>query len=281
MRIFMLSLLLVPWLMLMPARGQNLKLPISNYTSKVYGRNYEAANYCIVTDLRNMVYAGNGKGIMEYDGSEWRFIPVSQGAYVTSMAVSQTGIIFVGSQQEFGFLDPDKTGTLQYRSLSDQLPDEDQFFSVIWATHTGDGFTVFQAEECLYIYKDDSLQTIYPESSFHTSFLIGSDLYVRERGVGLKILQDEAFVPVNGGSVFAELGIFGMFPYNNNGSILIATTEKGFFLFDPLRGIERMPTDNDEFLIQAGIFGGIELRDGNIALHSRHEGVIICNREGR
>jgi len=280
MRIIMPSLLLAPWLMLMPVMGQNLKLPISNYTSKVYGRNYEAANYCIVTDLRNMVYAGNGDGIMEYDGSEWRFIPVSHGAYVTSMACSQTGIIFVGSQQEFGFLEPDQTGTLQYRSLSGQLPDEDQFFSVVWSTHCADGFTVFQAEECLYIYKDDSLRAIYPETSFHTSLLVGSDLYVRERGVGLKILQDEAFVPVRGGSVFAELGIFGMFP-GNNGSILIATTEKGFFLYDPLRGIEHMPTGNDEFLIRAGIFGGIELRDGNIALHTRHEGVIICNREGR
>jgi len=280
MRIFMPSLLLVPWLMFMPVMGQNLKLPISNYTSKVYGRNYEAANYCIVTDLRNMVYAGNGDGIMEYDGAEWRFIPVSQGAYVTSMACSQAGIIFVGSQQEFGFLEPDQTGALRYRSLSDQLPDEDRFFSVIWATHSHNGITVFQAEECLYIYKEDSLRTIYPETSFHTSFLLGSDLYVRERGLGLKILQDEAFVPVKGGSVFAELGIFGMFP-GNNGSILIATTEKGFFLYDPLRGIERMPTDNDKFLIRAGIFGGIELRDGNIALHTRHEGVIICNREGR
>ena len=99
MRISVPALLLVPWLLLSPLRGQNLKLPISNYTSKVYGRNHEAANYCILTDHRNLVYAGNANGIMEYDGSQWRFIPVRQGAYVTSMDIGPSGTIFVGSQQ--------------------------------------------------------------------------------------------------------------------------------------------------------------------------------------
>ncbi|MCK4749364.1 MAG: hypothetical protein KAT15_20060, partial [Bacteroidales bacterium] len=280
MRISVASFLLVPWLLLSPVMGQNLKLPISNYTTRDYGRKYEATNYCILTDHRNMVYTGNANGIMEYDASHWRFIPVRQGAYVTSMDIGQSGILFVGSQHEFGYLDIDAKGSLQYRSLSDKLPEEDRFFTTIRATHAGIDFTAFRAEECIFIYRKDSLSTIYPETSFHTSFLVGEQLYVRERRGGLKVLKEDVLVPVIGGTKFFDLRIFGMFPHDDQGGILIATTAKGFYLLDPLRGIKHMPTDNDPFLIRAGISGGIALRDGNIALNTRHEGVIICNREG-
>ncbi len=282
MRMFFSALLLIPLLISAPVRGQNLRLPISNYTNKTYGRDHEATNYCIITDHRNLVYAGNANGIMEYDGSEWRFIPVRQGAYVTSLNLSPTGIVFVGSQQEFGFLVSDQTGSLIYRSLSDLLPEEDRFFSTIWTIHTSRNHVIFQAEECLFIhrYQELEIDAIYPETSFHTSFLVDSLLFVRERGGGLKVLEGSSLIPVAGGSVFANLGIFGMFPYDEQGRILIVTQEKGFYLYDPPQGIERMPTGNDEFLIRSGIFGGIALSDGNIALNTMHEGVIICSPQG-
>ena len=53
------------------AYSQNLKLPITNYTNQVYGRNYDATNRCIITNHQNFIYAGNVNGILEYDGGEW------------------------------------------------------------------------------------------------------------------------------------------------------------------------------------------------------------------
>jgi serine phosphatase RsbU (regulator of sigma subunit) len=281
MRLPLLFMLLIPWLATAPLRGQNLKLPISNYTNKIYGRYYEAANHCIVTDHRNIVYAGNANGILEYDGSQWRFIPVRQGAHVSSLDVSPSGTIFIGSEQDFGYLDTDAAGSLHYCSISDRLPEEDRYFTIVRATHAGKDFTAFRAEECLFILKDDSLHAIYPETDFHTSFLVDSRLYVREGGEGLKMLEGDSLVPVNGGDVFADLGIFAMFPLEEQGTILIATQEKGFYMYNPSGGINHMPTGNDDFLINAGIFGGIDLRDGNIALNTSHEGVLICSRDGR
>ncbi len=272
--------LLAACMFLPSVKGQNLRLPISNYSNKVYGRDYEATNYCILTDHRNLVYAGNAYGIMEYDGTQWRFIPVRQGAFVTSMDISPDGVIYVGLQQDFGLLVTDQTGSLQYQSLSPLLPDQDTYFSDIWATHATPEFAAFQAQECMYILRNDSLQSIYPETSFHTSFTVGSDLYVRERGKGLKILRDDVFVLVKNGDIFKDLGIFGMFPFDDQGRILLVTKEKGFYIFDPFRGIEHLPTQYEAFLIEADIFGGIVLSDSNIALNTLHEGVVICDREG-
>jgi serine phosphatase RsbU (regulator of sigma subunit) len=277
-----LSVLLLFLFLSIPVRGQNLKLPIANYTSKAYGRDHEPTNYCIITDHRNLVYAGNANGIMEYDGSEWRFIPVREGAYVTSVNLSPQGGIFVGSQQEFGFLVADQTGSLVYRSLSDLLPMEDRFFSTIWSVHTTKNRVFYQAEECLFVkrYQEKDIHAIYPETSFHTSFLVDSLLYIRQRGRGLMVLRGESLLPVPGGSLFTDLGIFGMYSCDSEGRILIVTQEKGLYQYDPNKGIEPMPTGNDEFLIHSGIFGGTALSDGNIALHTMHEGVLIISPDG-
>ena len=95
-----------------------------NYTSKEYGRGYQAVNYSIILDDRDIVYAGNANGILEYDGKSWNFIPVRLGANVFSMAKDSNGTIFIGSQNEFGYLAPDSAGNLVYNSLSDSLPEE-------------------------------------------------------------------------------------------------------------------------------------------------------------
>ena len=263
------------------AFSQNLKLPVSNYTNRTYGRSYDAANYSIVTDHRNFVYAGNANGIIEYDGNEWRFIPVRQGAYVTSLDVDDGGRIFVGSQNEFGYLEADMQGMLQYHSLSDSLDEFDRFFTNIWKTHAGQDAVYFQSEEILFIYRNKQIHTVYPETSFHTSFLLDGKLYIRERSMGLMVLDGEELHPVKGGLEFADLGIFAMFNAGSHGGAFIATRENGFYTFHPDQGMQSLHTENDNFLIQAGIMGGIPLSDGNYALNTLHEGVIVLNRDGK
>ena len=257
MRLSITALLVISLFGASPASAQNLKLPVSNYTNQVYGRKYDATNRCLITDHRNFIYTGNANGILEYDGGEWRFIPVRQGAYITSLSADSKGVIYVGSQNEFGLLEADVSGDLVYFSISDSLDEFDRFFSVVWATHSADERVYFQSEEILFIYHDGAIIPVYPESSFHTSFLVGQKLYVRERSKGLMVLDEEELKLVNGGSDFAETGIFAMFPMDNSESVFIATREKGFYSWHPEKGISKVHSDNEEFLIKSGITGGI------------------------
>jgi serine phosphatase RsbU (regulator of sigma subunit)/ligand-binding sensor domain-containing protein len=260
--------------------GQNLKLPVRNYTSKSYGRKYDAISNCILTDHRNIIYAGNANGILEYDASQWRFIPVRQGAYVTSMDIDPAGKIFVGSQNEFGFLATDPKGMMYYRSLSDSLSVEDHYFTNIWKTHATSSHVYFQAEEALFIFQSGMIRVLYPETSFHTSFLVNDRLYVRERSTGLLMLDGERLIPVKGGELFAELGIFSMLSLDESGRAFIATRERGLFIFTPGQGVEKIRTENEAFLIQSVINGGISLNDGKFAFNTLREGLIITNRQG-
>jgi hypothetical protein len=59
---------------------------LQNYPPKVYGGH--AQNWVIVQDHRGVMYVGNGNGIMEYDGNEWRMITLPNETTARSIAVS-------------------------------------------------------------------------------------------------------------------------------------------------------------------------------------------------
>jgi len=263
--------------------AQNIKLPVTNYTNKEYGRGYQAVNYAIILDNRDIVYAGNANGILEYDGSNWNFIRVRLGAYVMSLSKDPRGTIFVGSQNEFGFLTPDPAGSLIYSSLSDSLPEADRFFTTIWKTYACENRVYFQSYEKIFIFEDGNIKIIDPETSFHTSFIINNRYYVRERSKGLKNYTSGKPQSVPGGEYFADLGIFAMLPVENSDKIFIATQEQGFFIIDPnddKTPLKPIRTKNDPFIIHSGIMGGILLKDGNYAFNTINEGIIITDQTG-
>jgi serine phosphatase RsbU (regulator of sigma subunit) len=268
------------WPSLLP---QNFRLPVINYTSKEYGRGYQAVNYSVILDNRDIVYAGNFNGILEYDGKTWDFISVRLGANVISMAKDSGGTIFVGSQNEFGYLAPDDAGRLVYNSLSDSLPENDRLFNQVWKTYVSGNKVYFQAEENIFILEKNLITPVYPETSFHTSFLVKGKFYVRERNRGLIDYTSGHPVNIPGGEYFANLGVFAMLPVTNSDNILLATREKGFYLFDPTgtnSPFKPVKTKNDALLIQAGIYGGLLLEDGNYAFNTTNEGIIITDQTG-
>ncbi|KPK85126.1 MAG: hypothetical protein AMS27_08240 [Bacteroides sp. SM23_62_1] len=271
-------------LLILNSIAQNIKLPVSNYTNKEYGRGYQAQNGAVILDDRDIVYAGNATGILEYDGSSWNFIRVRPGAHVTSFSKDSLGTIFVGSQNEFGYLAPDRSGSMNYCSLSDSLPEADRFFTTIWKTYVLEDRVFFQADENIFIYKNGEITTIYPETSFHTSFVVNDKYYVRERNKGLIDYTSGKPESLPGGEQFSDLGIFAMLPVDNSRKIFIATQEQGFFLMDPdneTTPFSPISTKNDRFIIQASIYGGIKLEDGNFAFNTTNEGIIITDQAGR
>jgi len=95
---------------------------IKNYTPKEYGAHNQ--NWAIVQDKRGVMYFGNTDGLLEYDGVSWRLIAIPHDL-VRSLAVSnetENGVIYIGGIDEFGYLAPDKSGTLEYNSLKQFLP---------------------------------------------------------------------------------------------------------------------------------------------------------------
>lgn len=159
--------------------SQSFYPPVLNYSIQDYGKERNPENYCVVQDNRGVIYVGNSHGVLEFDGEKWNFIQVGYGSFVRAMDVDQAGVVYVGVYGDFGFLQPDSTGQLQFNSLLKELPEEDQFFSTVWRIFAAEQQVYFQTEEALFIYDllSKKVQVVYPETSFHTSFLVDNRLY--------------------------------------------------------------------------------------------------------
>jgi serine phosphatase RsbU (regulator of sigma subunit) len=216
---------------------------------------------------------------LQYDGVIWSFIPVkNQSVWIKSLAVSDENVIYVGAQSEFGYLAPDESGRLSYVSLSDQLTKDQKSFSSIVRLWTWKDIVAFQSEEALFLYSNGKLTSILPKTSFHISFLVNDELFVRQRGVGIMKLTGNSLQLVKGSEFLKDVGVFSIFESSDLKRYIIITHEDGFWSVDKntFKG-SLIETDDNAIFNQSEIYGAIRLKDGRIALNTLSNGIIITD----
>ncbi|OFX61469.1 MAG: hypothetical protein A2046_00125 [Bacteroidetes bacterium GWA2_30_7] len=279
-------MLLLALLLNLTSAAQPLRQYIQNFTQKDYGDSCHAQNWSVVQDERGIMYFGNNNRVLEYDGETWNSIRITaNSSFITSLAINNNQI-YVGANGEFGFLSHDIKGKLIYNSLSVNLEEEYKFFGNIWKTFPYKDGAVFFSQEALFIYKNNKLEVIAPsafdpDSSFHLAFQVNNEIYVRQRGLGLLKLKDNALELIPNSEIFKDLGIFGMVDGNNKNEIFIVTQEDGFYIYNTATSqIDKLESASENELKLAKVFGAIKLNDGNIALNTALAGVIIVNFKG-
>ncbi len=106
---------------------------LKNYSPDKIGAG--AQNWTVIMDNRGVMYFGNGdNGVLEFDGVNWRSIPISNNSIVRSLGIDNNGTIYVGAVGELGYLKPDDFGKLQYVSLSNKIDTTKRDFNNVWKT---------------------------------------------------------------------------------------------------------------------------------------------------
>ena len=275
-----LAMLLTTW-----ALAQSAAYPyVRNYRPREFQAS--SANYAAVQDGRGLMYFGNYRGVLEYDGANWRLIPVANGSLVRFLARDSVGHIYVGASGEFGRLIPDTLGRLRYESLSAQLPPSLPMSGLVrvLGTRRGAWFQVFDSQ-MLYRWAGDSLrafdlQTLGQNQLLH---LLGGDLYAAPAHMGLLRWQDTAFVPMPGGDALRGLtpvAITALTP----GQYLLRAYAEGFFRLD-LRGeqvqVQPWPSQLDQAL-ETGIFSDLLcLQDGHLLVGTFKQGAYVLDAAGK
>ena len=251
---------------------------IDNFTPKEYNANTQ--NWAIVQDHRGVMYFGNNKGVLEYDGVNWRLIPVSNHSIVRSLAINSAGTIFVGAVGEFGYLAPDETGQLQYNSLVQHIPKEEAVFADVWTTLVKDDEVYFQSFYSLYRYKNGKIKSWPLSSSYHRSFIVFDKLYLREEGKGLMVMEGDSLRQLQEGGLFAAEPVSAMLPFQDN--ILVGSRNKGLFLLNPESGtIRPFRSQLNTTLGKYQVYHGVVLSNGHYAFSTIKGGVVVINREGK
>jgi len=82
------------------ASGQQVtKIPfVRNYSASDY--NAQVRNWSVVRDSRGILYIGNNRNLLTFDGNHWRKIKVNN-TIVRSLAVGSDQRVYVGAQGDF------------------------------------------------------------------------------------------------------------------------------------------------------------------------------------
>lgn len=250
---------------------------VTNYTPKEYGYQYSGYTHSVCADSSGFLFAGTAYGILQFNGYTWSFIPVKTGTYIYSLSCYE-GRIYAGCHGDFGYLEPDHQGRLQYISLLDKIPGEPVAFSAIWKIIPRSQKIFFQSEEAVFVYDGKKIQVVRPGTSFHLAFSDGKEVYIREREKGLMKWEKEKFTFERGSQFLADTGVFGVLQWENNTRMII-TQEAGFFLWSDSIFTQVLPAATKQLFSDAMLVGAQLLPDKHIAVYTIKNGIYILNPE--
>lgn len=254
---------------------------ISNYSAQNYTASEQ--NWDIVQDHRGVIYFGNNDhGVLEYDGVNWRKIPISNNSIVRSLAVDSKGIIYVGAQGEFGYLSPDVKGQLKYNSLINTLDTAQREFQDVWKTYIHNEGVYFCTNTKIFNYTNDTTISIKLKHGAFFSFYVNDKLYNGHYLNGLEVFTDSTFQLVKKGEFYSKKGIFSLDNFVE-GSLLLGTFPQGLYTYILENGntLEHFGnTPANKYLKENQLYNSCKINNNNYAFATINKGMIIMNKSG-
>ncbi|TQV85002.1 hybrid sensor histidine kinase/response regulator [Aliikangiella coralliicola] len=259
------------------------RLPIQNYSVDDYGAHPQ--NWWVTQHPSGLLYVGNSNGLLEYDGVAWRHIRLANRGIVRSIAIDKLGQIFVGGNNEVGYLEPDSAGTLQYVSLVEKLPQQARLFGHVWKTFAMADGVYFASYKFLMRWHEGQFKIWKPKRYFF-AFSVGEHIYVQDSARELLRLENDQLIPVQGGAQSGQPNrpINAVLKNRDDGYIIV-TARHGLF-----QCFNSAPVDKEcnpfapqltQFLNQLKPYRATLLPDGRIAIATLSGGVVLLDSSGQ
>ena len=244
-------------------------------------QDYQAGtqDWQIEKNSKNFLYFANNNGLLEYDGSHWILYGLPNPSAVRSIKVDSNDRIYIGQQNEFGYMEPNAEGVLTYHSLSEQLPIEQKNFDEIWRIHITNSGVFFQSYTHLFLYRDERVIQVPLKNRIRFSFYVNGRLWIQDEVDGLMEYRQLQLVKLPGTEELIGKEIWSILPLNNT-KVLIGTANNGVFEYDEDK---LSPWDNEanDFLIDNQIFAAAKLHNSYFAFGTIQNGLMITNESGK
>ena len=260
---------------------KNIGTPyIKNYLPEEYKSSKQ--NWCAVQDFRGILYIANTQGILEYDGVNWRSINTSKNSSALALALSNDGRrVYVGGNTDIGYLSPDSSGTMQYVSILELMPERLRNIKVYGITVTENDEVVFCSPSQLMLYDGDTTIKVIPLEgtnvfSYITKF--NGHIFVNQSNKGYCEFfnrPDNPVVPLDGTDTIPDNQVVEILGERDGGKIL-ATKKLGISLYknNKLTQID-IPLNGE--LTQSDLYCAIKLKGGYYAFGTLRKGVIVTD----
>ena len=266
---------------------------LRNYSPEEY--NSEPQIWAITQDQRGIMYFGASDGILEYDGSIWRKIYTPKKQVVRSLDIGSNGRVYVGSNNEFGYLKPDASGNVQYISLSVFLDTVYKNFGDVWKTVVRGNSVYFSSNNFIFKFtpeqekpSKENIKTYKSETGFFLLFKNKTDVFSFQRRKGMYKIGKDSLELIKGAT---KVRTWFMDTYEGYKS-LIGTNPDGLFVYDPnaLKDEDIVTkkyfnkeavAETESFLNENQLYHAIRLRDGRFALATIRSGIVIIDKFGK
>jgi signal transduction histidine kinase len=245
----------------------------------------DAQNWTVVQAPDGILYVGNNRGVLSFDGQRWRLTPVANGSVVRSLAVDASGRVYVGANGELGYLAPDGDGELRYVSLIDRLPQEARDFTDVWNTlATGDG-VVFSSPQRLMRWRNERFELWHPKERFGVAFGDAQGVFVVDSGLGIRQLHRESWRLLPGSEPAGRARQVGLVPLPGGSAsrpvLLVASPSFGFMRYAEDR-LAPWPTEIDEALSKNDLMVKSlqPLGDDSLLVGTLSGGLYVMDQDG-
>lgn len=203
---------------------------VINFGPKVY--NGSNKNWSVASDENGIIYVGNDKGLIEFDGISWLLNRVPSKGVVRSVGIANNRVIYTGGTEEFGKWERDISGKLKYTSLSAKVNFKEVQNSDFWKIFVTKKGVYFQSFSAIFLY---DYKTVRKLKSVVSPILLlnqvrGILLYQKMKGE-IYILDGDHIQKFPGSERFSSTDVRLILPYGKTG-YLFATNSKGIVVYE-------------------------------------------------
>lgn len=220
------------------------------------------------------IFSANSKGLLEYDGTNWRIHPLSK--YIRSLCVAKDGIIYTGGLGSFGKWKINEKGERIYENL---LNDKYPFLNkeTIWNIIEIEEGILFQSFAYVFLLTDIGIKQIETPVNIRFFCLANDRPMVQGINGGLYELKNTKMIKIPGSDILKELAVVSILALDPQKILIV--TNKGAFIYDGV--------DFQEFSQKISNFGikyqfnkACLINENLMALGTISNGIIIADKAG-
>lgn len=260
------------------SRGSSI--PFSPIVRSYSVSNYNAGiqNWSVAQDERGVMYVGNNKGLLEFDGNRWKLHELPTKNIVRTVYIGEDGKIFVGSFEEFGYFERDSLDSLVYHSLKDEVKDFRFQNDEIWSIVPVQDEIVFQSFGSLFIYDGHTVRGIRTKSLPLNLFQVGDTFYSQLINEGLSIFINDGFEHLIDRKLLGDSDVMAGLSYDDGA--LLLTRNSGGFIYQHGK-VVKWHTECDAELEKYTVNRAVMTKDSCYIIGTISNGVYAIDKKGR
>lgn len=243
---------------------QNFK----NQHDKIYSHTWdleEAPN--------KIMYFVNDKGLLEFDGNQWRLYKGSKGI-TRSLKIAHNELIYTGSDNDFGEWRLNAKNQFEYKSLFDKVKDK-KIVEEFWHVYQLQDKIIFQSFNNLYIYHNGVFTIIKAPNRFVTGNQSHDKVFLIDEKEGLLIFDGNYLKKIEISRTMDFADVIAIDDYN--GDIHIITKKYGIYSVNKKQtiGYDQIASFPKNDLV----FSYQRINKDYYALGTIQNGIIILNNQ--